>query len=143
MAAFVIRNGFVSIDAIDLSNHCRSASVEMAYDDVDVTSMGAGAHQHLPGLRSDRFTLEMYSDFASSSVNDTLAGKFAGGTTAFVIHVASNSSTATATNPVYSGTCFLLTYNPISGAVGDASMTPLEFVPSNGTITALGTISTG
>ncbi len=34
------------------------------------------------------------------------------------------------------------TYNPVSGAVGDAAMTPLEFVLS-GTITSLGTGSVG
>ncbi len=142
MASFVLRNAFISIDGTDLSNHCRECSVNLSADDVDVTAMGAGGHGHLAGIRDDRFTFTFYSDFAASSVDTVLSSKFYGGTTPFVIHVAANTSTASATNPVYSGTTFLLTYTPVSGAVGDAAMTPLEFV-LQGTITSLGTGSVG
>ncbi len=142
MAIFVLKTAFVSVDGVDLTAHIREVGVTMAADDIDVTAMGSNGHQHLAGLRDDRFTFTCYSDFASGQVDATLQSKFAGGTTPYVIHVGPNNSTASATNPIYSGTFFLLTYSPVSGAVGDAAMTPLEFVPV-GTITSLGTGSVG
>ncbi len=142
MAVFVLKNAFVSIDGVDLSSRCRDVAVTMVADDVDVTSMGANGHQHLAGLRDDKFTFTFYSDFASSQVDATIGPKFYGGTTPYVIHVGASNSTATATNPIYSGTMFLLTYSPLAGAIGAAAMTPLDFVPV-GTITSLGTGSVG
>lgn len=142
MASFVLRNCFVSIDLVDLSTHCREVAVNMSADDVDVTAMGAGGHQHLAGIRDDRMTFTFYSDFAAGQVDATLYSKFNGGTTPYVVHVGASSSTASATNPIYIGTCFLLSYTPISGAVGDAAMTPLEFVLS-GTISSVSTASVG
>jgi hypothetical protein len=142
MASFVLRNAFVSIDTVDLSDHCREVAVELTADDVDVTAMGAGGHGHLAGIRDDKFTFTFYSDFAAGKVDATIQSKFAGGTTPFYVHVGPNNSTASATNPIYIGTCFLLTYNPVSGAVGDAAMTPLEFVVQ-GTISSWGTASVG
>lgn len=134
MAKFVIRNGYCAIAGFDISSLIREVSLNMQADDVDVTSMGAGAHQRLAGLRDDRLTLTAYSDFDSSTGLDRVIWPIfstSGATTTF--QVAANSSTAGATNPVFSGTVVLLTYNPISGAVGDASTTPLEFVGNGGT----------
>lgn len=142
MAVFVLRSAFVSIDGVDLSNHIREVAVALTADDVDVTAMGAGGHGHLAGIRDDKFTLTAYSDFAAGAIDATVSSKFYGGTTPFVLHVGPSSSTASATNPIYSGTCSLLTYSPVAGAVGAAAMTPLEFV-LQGTITSLGTGSVG
>lgn len=135
MAKFVIRNGFVSIGGTDVSDKIREVTVEMAYDAVDVTSMGAGAHQVLAGLRSDKFTIQAYSDFDSSTGLDKVVWPIftAAGTTTVICAAA--GGTVSASNPFYSGTVSLLTYNPISGAVGDASQTPLEFVTVAATIT--------
>ncbi len=134
MAIFVLRNAYVSIGGNNLSDHIREVSVSLTADDVDVTAMGAGGHGHLAGIRDDRFTMTAYSDF-SASLDSIVFPIFnsAAGTTAVI--VAANGSTVSATNPTYTGfNCSLLTYTPIAGAVGDAAMTPLEWV-LNGTIT--------
>lgn len=132
MAIFVLRNGYVKLGTTDVSDHIREVSVNLSADDVDVTAMGAGGHQHLAGIRDDRFTLTAYSDF-SSSIDSIIWPIFSAAGT-ILVEVAANSSTAAVTNPVYyHNSCSLLTYTPISGAVGDAATTPLEFVCS-GTI---------
>lgn len=132
MASFVLRNCYVKLGTTDISNHIREVGVNLSADDVDVTAMGSGGHQHLAGIRDDRFTLTAYSDF-SSSIDSIVWPVFSAGGTIYC-EVASNTSTITATNPCYfHPSCSILTYTPISGAVGDAAMTPLELVTS-GTI---------
>ncbi len=135
MAIFVLRNAFVMIGGNILSDHIREVTVNLSADDVDVTAMGAGGHGHLAGIRDDRFTMTAYSDFSASldSIVFPIFNTAAGTTTVVVM---ANGGTVSATNPAFTGgtNCSLLTYTPISGAVGDAAMTPLEWVV-NGTIT--------
>lgn len=133
MAVFVLRNVTITIDGVDLSDHVQSVGVAMSAADVNVTAMGAGGQQHAAGIRDDSMTLTMFSDFASSKVHATINPKFAAAGTVQVV-VFPNTSTVSATNPSFTAFCPVLTYNPVSGAVGEAAMTPIT-LPVNGTIT--------
>lgn len=134
-ASFVLKNAYVLLGGVDLSDHVKEVHVDLTAGDVDVTAMGAGGRTHLAGLRDDKITLTMYSDFASAKVDAVLRPVFYNAGT-ITCSVAAVSSTVSATNPVFSGTFQLLTYSPIGGAVGDAAMTPVELVPYSGTISA-------
>src|ERR1700740_2899496 len=123
--AFVLRNVIVGIDGTDLSDHVRDVTVAMTAADVSTTAMGAGGEGHLAGIRNDSFTFTMYSDFASNKVHSVINTKFVAAGTVEV-KVTSNTSTVSATNPLFIGYCPVLTYTPIGGAVGDASMTPIS-----------------
>lgn len=131
MPAFVLKNAYVLLGGVDFSDHTREVHVELSADDVDITAMGAGGKTHLAGLRDDKITLSMYSDFSATKIDAVLRPVFynAGTITCWVAY---NGSTAAATNPFFGGTFQLLTYTPIGGAVGDASMTPVELVPYAG-----------
>lgn len=131
--AFVLRNAYVTIGGVDLSDHIHDVTVQQSADEVDVTAMGAGGHQRLAGIRDDRFTMTAYSDFSAAKLHATVNPYFQSGGT-FVVVVAASGSTISATNPFFIGTCVALTYSPVAGAVGDASMTPLEFPTASGTI---------
>ena len=131
--AYVIRNGVVAIDGTNISGLIREVSVELSADDVDVTAMGAGGHGHLAGIRDDKFTFTAYSDFTSSGLHSVLSTKFVSAGT-YEVKVTPSGSTIGTANPMFIGYCPALSYNPISGAVGDAAMTPVE-MPANGTIT--------
>ena len=131
--AFVIRNGKVGIDGTDITSLIREVSVELTADDVDVTALGAGGHGHLAGIRDDKFTFTAYSDFTASGLHSVLSSKFVSAGT-YEVKVTPSGSTIGTANPLFIGYCPALSYNPISGAVGDAAMTPVE-MPANGTIT--------
>lgn len=135
MAVFILRNAWCRINGVDLSTYVSEVAVEMSVDAVDVTAMGAGGRQRIPGIREDQFSITMFSDFASGKVDDTLWPLFSGGSL-FNVEVAAASSTISATNPRYSGTCMLEEYQPIAGAVGDAASTPV-------TLLVQGTIARG
>ena len=139
--AFVLRNCMVWIDSTDISTAMNTVAVDMSAADVDVTAMGAGGRQHLAGIRDDKFTFNAFTAFGASTLDAVISTKF---TSAGTIKVAvygnpagAASGTAGTANPAYVGyNCPLLSYSPVSGAIGAAAMTPLN-LPVSGTITIL------
>lgn len=134
MGIFVLRNAKVGIDGVDLSAHVREVEVALSAAEVDITAMGNGGMQRLAGIRDDGFTINFYSDFAASKVHATINPKFVAAGTVEV-KVTANNGTVGEGNPMFVGYCPVLTYSPIAGAVGDASMTSIS-LPANGTVTA-------
>ncbi len=130
---FVLRNAIVGVDGVNISALIKEVSVELSADDVDVTAMGAGGKGHLAGIRDDKFTFNAYSDFGATGLHTVFGSKFTSAGT-YEVKVTASGSTIGTANPLFIGYCPALTYNPVSGAVGDAAMTPLE-MPANGTIT--------
>lgn len=131
MAKSVATNNYLKVGTVDLSNHVRTLDVQMTAEDIDLTAMGAVSREHAPGLRDDRISGTLFQDFASGSVDQTLAalvGSAAGAT----IVAAYNGSTFSSANPSYTGVMVLLEYHPIQDEVGTAGMTPFEFVPAAG-----------
>ena len=131
MARSVFTNCYLLVNSVDLSNRVQQVAVNRQADKVEVTAMTATGKEYLPGLRDDSIEVTFRQDFASTSVDQTLDPLFAGGST-FLVKVAANGSSFSATNPVYSGTCALFEYSPISGNVGDALDAPTVFAMANG-----------
>lgn len=126
----------VTVNGITLSDHAAQVAVEMNADDVDVSTMGTGVHQHLAGLRNDQFTVTFLSDFDAGEIDATLFPLLATATTqpTFSVSVKPTSAVSSTTNPTYIGdSCILLTYQPVSGAVGARSETAVTF-PCNSAI---------
>lgn len=134
MAKYVLRNAGVAFDGVDVSTLIREVAVECAAAEVSFTAMGAGGEQRSAGIRDDKFTFTAYSDFAPAKLHATIASKFVAAGTIEVKVTPSQSGTVGEANPLFVGYVPLLTYSPVSGAVGDAAMTPLE-MPVSGTIT--------
>lgn len=131
MARQVFTNAYVQINGTDLSNRVASVAVNRQADKVETTAMTATGHEYLPGLRDDSFEVTWRQDFAASQVDVTLDALFAAGS-AFLVKVGANGSSFSATNPVYSGTCCLFEYSPISGNVGDVLDAATTFAMANG-----------
>ena len=125
MSVVVLTNAQVTVNGVDLSNHVDSVEVQTNVDDVDITAMGASAHQHAPGLRNDKITVNFLQDFAAGKVDATLFPLL--GNTGFTVKVVPVATTVSTTNPSYTATCVLFTYNPLSGKVGERSDTSVEF----------------
>lgn len=137
MGKFVIKDAVVTIATVALSDRVAQVEVQMNADDVDVSTMGTGVHEHLAGLRNDQFVLTFLSDFDADEVDDTLFPLLAdaSSTPEFAVSVKPFSTSTSATNPLYSSAaCILLNYSPISGAVGARSESQIT-IPSNEAIT--------
>ena len=125
MSVVVLTNAKVVVNGVDLSDHVDSVEVQTNVDDVDITAMGASAHQHAPGLRNDAITVNFLQDFASGKVDATLFPLL--GNTGFTVSVLPVNAATSTTNPAYFATCCLFTYSPLNGKVGERSDTSVTF----------------
>lgn len=131
MAVTVLTNASVTFNSVDLSDHVESVEIDMSYDDVEITAMGATAHSFSPGLRNDEIKVTFLQDFAASEVDQTL-NSYLGNATGATLVVKPVATTVSSVNPSYTMTATIYSYQPISGSVGEASKTEVTFKPVAG-----------
>jgi hypothetical protein len=132
MAKLVLRDCFISVDAVDLSDHCSSVTIEGAFDEVDVTGFGAAFKEILLGLGDGTITLAVFQDFDVASVDDTL-WPLLGSNDGFEVIVRPTSAAVSTTNPQFTMTGVLPSYNPLAGSIGEASTTEVAIRNSSPT----------
>lgn len=133
MAKYIIKDASVTINGVDLSDQVAEVTVNTDVDDVDVSTMGTGVHEHLGGLGNDSITVKFLQNFAAAKVNATLWPLKATAVSQpeFPIVVKPASGSVSTANPSFSTQkAILLTYQPIQGAVGARSEVDVTF-PSN------------
>lgn len=136
MGKYVIKDAVGTINSVNLSDRIAEVTVNMSADDVDVSTMGTGVHQHAAGLRNDSFVFKFLQDFAADKVDETLAPLVSDADTepSFPVLVSPFSGGAAVGNPHY--TCsegILLDYQPIQGAIGSRSEADVT-IPANDAI---------
>lgn len=122
MAKFVLRDGFIQVNSVDLSDHCSSVTVESTAEDVDLTAFTTAGYREIgQGFKDATITATFFQDYAASSVHQTLQPLYDGGGT-FSVHVKASQAATSTTNPRMSlGTARIFSYSPLAGGVGDAS----------------------
>lgn len=125
MGKFVLKDCYVAINGTAISDHCSSASIENTYDEVDFTTFTSSNYREFgQGLGDATITLTVFQDFAASSV-DAIFWPLAQSGGTFSVEVRPTSAAASSTNPKYTMTGRLFTFNPLAGAVGDAATTDI------------------
>ncbi len=124
MAEFVLTNAFISIGAVDLSDHVRQITVNYGSDIEDSSAMSVTSHQRLGALLDWSVDVEFNQDHASSEVDVTLFS-LVGTSVALIIRP--DAGAKAATNPEYTGNAILESYNPVQGAVGGIAIAPVTF----------------
>jgi hypothetical protein len=119
-------NAYISVNGVDLSNHCTTVSVETTRDEVDVTAMGATQKVVTPGLGDGTISATFLQDYAAGSVDATL-NPLSTTTTPFTVEVRPVNAARSPTNPGYSMQCLMYGYPPIGGSVGDALTVDISF----------------
>ena len=126
MATFVLYDAYLSVAGVDLSDHVRSVTVDAGQNMADDTAMGDAFVSNTAGLATWSVSVEFLQDYASSKVDATLEPLLGIGNTAALV-VKPTSGSVSSTNPSYSGTSILESYNPIGGSVGDQAMASATF----------------
>ena len=126
MATFVLYNASLTVAGVDLSDHVRSVTVDAGQNMADDTAMGDAFVSNTAGLATWSVSVELLQDYASSKVDATLEPLLGIGNTAALV-VKPTSGSVSSTNPSYSGTGILESYNPIGGSVGDQAMASATF----------------
>ena len=138
MAIYIMTDADVNVNAVSLSDHVESVSVSVDAEDVDITAMGATSRAHAPGLRDDTVTVNFFQDFAASEIDATLF-PLVGNQTGVAVIVKPTSAAVSTTNPSFTATMVLLSYQPISGTIGAASQTSVTFACAQGSSIAKAT----
>ena len=122
MAKFVLKDASITVNGVNLSDHVSSVTIESSFDEVDFTAFGSKYKEIGQGIGDATITLAVFQDFAAASVDATLWPLSQSGAT-FPVVVKPTSLAVSATNPSYTMTAVLLSFNPLAGAVGEASTT--------------------
>lgn len=122
----VLKDCVITINAVDFSDHTASVEIQLKKNGLDTTNFSGGGKEQQAGLREDAFVIELQQDFNAAEVDATLYPLY-NNETEFTVTVKPHAAAVSATNPLYSGTCILLEYTPLSGKVGDLSTTKVTF----------------
>ncbi len=102
-----------------ISSFVSSVTLSREVDAVEITSMTNTSRNFIGGLEASTVSLELFNDFAAASVNslfeDALGTKLA-------IKLIPVTGTVSATNPSYSMSCYIGSWQPIQ-ATPDSPMT--------------------
>jgi hypothetical protein len=122
----ILKDAFVSINSVDLSDHVRSVNMDLGVEPQDDTAMGDDTRSAEAGLLIYSATVEFYQDFAAGKVDATLFPLL--GAAGFPVIVrAVNTGGVGPTNPNYVGNMILTKYPPVTGTVGDEHLLTCEF----------------
>lgn len=123
--ATVLTNPIVTVNTVDLSNQCTSATINHTVEALEATAFGDTARKFVGGLQNNEVTLTMYMSYASAETYATLNG-LVGTTTTITIKPATGSNSAT--NPLITVTgCYLETLPVINGSMGELSVVDVTF----------------
>ena len=129
MAAIVLTDATISVNAVDLSTKANKVVINYEFDSVEVTTFsatsGGAGHSFTKGLQNISCDIDFLQDFAASQVEATIFPLV--GTSTTLVFKATQAVTSV-TNPTYTITgTFLAAHTPINGSVGELSMTSLKF----------------
>lgn len=134
MAASVLLDVKLTINAVNLSAFCTSASFKIDVDDQETTAFGSTYKSRIGGLKDASLDVEFNQDLATSAVNQTLQ-PLIGTVVAFTLKQA--SGTTSATNPEWQGNVLITEYTPIDGKVGDLAAVKVSFPTSGAVVYAI------
>ena len=124
MAIYLSNTVQVTLNSVALTDHVTSATINRAFDELEVTAMGDTAHKFVKGLEASTITLDFLSDTAAANVNATLQAAW--GTTV-TLTLKQTSAATSATNPLYSTTVLVNNTTDINGAVADIATQSITF----------------
>ena len=124
MAIYLSNGVVVTLNAVALSDHVTSATINRAFDELEVTAMGDNAHKFVKGLEASTISLDFLNDTAAANVNATLQAAW--GTTV-TLTLKQTSAVTSATNPLYSTTVLVNNTQDINGSPADISSQSITF----------------
>jgi hypothetical protein len=118
MAVFMNNGCVVTVNAVDLSDHVTSVTLNRAFNELDVTAMGDGGVKRIKGLEDSNVVIDFLNDTATGEVLQTLQAAWG---TNVTVTLKTTSAATSATNPLYTFTALVNNTTDINGAVGDLS----------------------
>ncbi len=120
-----LSNPSVTINSVDLSDQCTSATVTYTAEALESTAFGDTARKYTSGLQNNEVAVTLYQSYAATETEATIYA-LVGTTTTLVIKPATGA--VSATNPSYTLTgAYLESHTPIAASLGELSTVTLTF----------------
>lgn len=127
MAVYFAQNSYFKLGTYDLSTVVQSISININYEQLDVTAAGDNSRKYLKGLAAHQITGTLFLNQDAIAAGSTRAVLDSLKGTAAAFELAPNGSTASSTNPKYTGSCFVNGYTPVNGTQGDVATVDFTF----------------
>jgi len=114
MAIFMGNKVAVIVGTTTITDHVSTVSLTREIDQVEITAMSDNIQNMIGGVERPQLGLELYNDFAASSVNSLFEDALG---TKLNIKLIPVAGTVTATNPSYTMSCLISSWTPVNGAI--------------------------
>ena len=140
-------NSYLSVNGVNLSDHCVRVTLNYGAETRDITTFGQTFRIFRAGLSNLSVEAEFFNDHASGSVESTIRGLISSTSTGFTViaqKIAASASVPTSTdNPKYTFTAIVDGDISLLGSeVGEVDRLTARFVPYAGTTTLVSTTAT-
>lgn len=124
---FVMKDGTVVVNGVDLSTRANQVTVNLPDDDVDMSSFQGGHFKEWgKGLSDATIDVQFFIDYQVGKVDDTLWPLKTTDTT-FKMYVTPFQGTVATNNPAYGLDARMFNYSPLTGQIGQAATTTVTF----------------
>ena len=120
-----LSNPVVTVNSVDLSNQCTSATVTHRFDQLESTAFGQTDRTYVKGLGNHEVTLSLYMSYAASETYATLSA-LVGTTTTVRIQPAAPPDGATNPGFILTG-AFLAEMPVLNATMGELSTIDITF----------------
>ena len=124
MTTVFLSSPVVTVNSVDLTDQCTSATFSQSVDALEKTVFGNVARLYTGGLETNELVLEMFLDYDSGDVWATLNGLVGVATT---VKVKADAGAASATNPELTLTGTLVASLPQNFALGELQTVSVTF----------------
>jgi len=124
MASFVNTATYLMINSVDMSDHVMGATLTQQFDEVEVTTMTDLSHRFVKGLEAATLQIDFLNDLVAAKTLQTLQAAY-GSSVPFVLM--NNGSTASVSNPKYTGNILINKLTPVAGKIGDIAVQSVQF----------------
>lgn len=124
MTTVFLSSPVVTVNSVDLTDQCTSATFSQSVDALEKTVFGNVARLYTGGLQTNELVLEMFLDYDSGDVWATLNGLVGVATT---VKVKADAGATSATNPELTLTGTLLASLPQNFALGELQTVSVTF----------------
>ena len=115
----------VKIDTVDFSDLVTAATLNMSFEELEVTAMGSLSREYVKGLETATLTLSFLNDPATNEILDELLSNY--GATVGVKMIQDSGSAVADGNKLYTFDILVNNLTPINGATGDLSSQDVTF----------------
>jgi hypothetical protein len=120
-----LANPNLTINSVDLTDQCTSASINYTVESLENTSFGKTARTYTGGLQNNSVTVTLYQSYTASETEASIYNLVGTTTTLVLLPV---TGAVSATNPSYTLTgAYLESHTPINASLGTLSTIDLTF----------------